>query len=126
MSLTDKEKRELDVNTLEWLGIGIMDPQPSSWDERLGVSVYNKERGWFRWNPRHCLDDSHLLLEECERRGLLYQVAHVLLMLNTDAIPSRGSRDLTRGAATALILSPEQITLAVWEGVREYGKDGDQ
>ncbi len=109
--MTDDERRAITEGLAKWMG----------WDYTVdkGGDVWHVNRVGHNcvfW-PFHSLDASRLLLVECKDRGLMREVIRQLARLLTDIIPY---------PAEYLLVTAEQITLAVWAMVKEQGKGSDE
>lgn len=84
-----------------------------------GIVVYRGSK-LFRFEPFTDLRDARLLLVECDRRGLMMEVALRLYKIGN----SPDWRDpRMEGIADALLFTAKQQTLAVWEVVEKLNKE---
>lgn len=109
-------EREIDVWSAEWLGHTAHDFH--SWSLKKGLPVF-WDGMWVKWNPRHSLNDARLLLNECERQGLLGQITQYLYDKVSSCGPSNNPSIEFNKITVGLLATAEQITQAVWEVARE-------
>ena len=89
------------------------------------AEITKELRAWFGsplpviWEPLRNHPDARLLLIECDRRGLLEEVAGELYGRAVARHEIQASADHVDTVAMALRRSPEQLTLAVWEVVKK-------
>ncbi len=77
------------------------------------------------WRPFTDLNDTHLLLVECNDRGLLPAVVKELIRTLPPPDYENPELDCEDGMLMGLLATAEQQTLAVWEVAKlEQGKDG--
>ncbi len=101
--MTDDEQREITEKLREWYG----NPLPVIWE------------------PLRNHADARQLQIECDRRGLLEEVAGELYGRAVVRHEIHAGADHVDTVAMALRATHKQITLAVWEVVNEQGKEGD-
>ena len=105
--MNDAEKREITKGLAKWMGF----------DTTRGpngeVAVRHEWLGMV-WDPFTNYGIAPVLLEECERRGLMLAVANVVIE-QRDVVGCNGNEGMIQG----LLSTPEQITLAVWEVVKK-------
>ena len=94
---------------MEWANFGVSD-----WMDKDGKWVADSD-----WNPFTCRDDAHDLLKECERRGLLQEVARHYAQ--RQGYWNRFQSHLT-SMEWAWMAKPKQITEAVWAMAGLEGK----
>jgi len=109
---TDAEKLEITEWLAEWMGwphkrFGIA-------DETIVVEIDGVA---YDFMPFTDLRDSRLLLEECDRRGLMALVTDNL------EIVVRSGDAYADGLTQGLLSTPAQQTLAVWEVVKQNERE---
>ncbi len=117
--MNEISNRDLDTQTAHFLGWHCFRASPSDgWDDKKGLLVFRGNK-WVYWNPRHSHDDAQLLLDECERRGLMHHVAAKL----EEIIGIWEEGNEYRQYARVLLAAPKQKTLAAWEVVEGLNKE---
>lgn len=113
--LTDDRKREITEGLAKWAGWKVKVHQVGILTDRPDAHVY--------FDPFESLDDARLLLVECDRKGLLWEVVSEL------SLELDGSREtpfhsaMQHYMAIALLSTAEQQTLAVREVVEKLNKE---
>ena len=106
--MTDEQKRETTAACCDALGLDITKAGHMCLGDTLGAIR--------RFDPFKSLDDARLLLEECQRRGLLHEVAQTLWMAH-----GTGTDEIIFG----LLATPEQKTMAVFEVIEQQATKHD-
>ena len=111
--MNDAEKREITEGLAKWMGFDTTRRPNGDVAVRQGPLC-------MVWDPFTNCDVTHLLLEECDQRGLLPGVARAIFhSCGQEAMRIGGASERVEGAVSALRATPEQLTLAVWEVVKK-------